>query len=111
MALIRWEPARELNSLQSEMNRLFNTFFDAPTATGGNGGSLCRWIPPMDLVETEGHYVLRADLPGMTEEDAEGRGAPEGDPAGWRRAAPCSVAGFERRHPRPQRGKAAELGL
>lgn len=67
MALIRWEPARELNSLQSEMNRLFNTFFDAPT--GGDGGSMRRWIPPMDLMETEQHYVLKADLPGLTEDD------------------------------------------
>jgi HSP20 family protein len=38
MALIRWEPAREINSLQSEMNRLFNTFFDTPTGGAGNGG-------------------------------------------------------------------------
>ncbi len=66
MALIRWEPARELNSLQSEMNRLFNTFFDVPP---GNGGSARRWVPAMDLVETEDHFVLRADLPGLTEND------------------------------------------
>jgi HSP20 family protein len=67
MALIRWEPAREINSLQSDMNRLFNTFFDAPTATGGNGGR--RWVPAMDLVETPEHFVLRADLPGLSEGD------------------------------------------
>jgi HSP20 family protein len=67
MALVRWEPVRELNSLQSEMNRLFNTFFDTPT-TAGNGGAR-RWIPSMDLVETESHYVLRADLPGLGEGD------------------------------------------
>ena len=30
MALIRWEPVRELSTIQNEMNRLFNTFFDAP---------------------------------------------------------------------------------
>ena len=35
MALVRWEPVRELTSLQNEMNRLFTTFFDTPT--GGNG--------------------------------------------------------------------------
>ena len=70
MALVRWEPVRELTSLQSEMNRLFNTFFDTPTATGGNGGgAVRRWVPSMDLVETEEHFVLRADLPGLTEED------------------------------------------
>jgi HSP20 family protein len=68
MALVRWEPVRELTSLQNEMNRLFNTFFDAPT--GGNGGSAVRrWIPPMDLVETDDHFILKADLPGLTEED------------------------------------------
>ena len=37
MALIRWEPARELQSIQQEMNRLFGTFFDSPA--GGNGGA------------------------------------------------------------------------
>ncbi len=68
MALIRWEPVRELNTLQSEMNRLFNTLVDAPS--GGNGGStLRRWIPAMDLVETDEDFVLRADLPGLSEGD------------------------------------------
>jgi HSP20 family protein len=70
MALIRWEPARELNSLQSEMNRLFNTFFDTPTGSAGNGG-VRRWVPAMDLVETEDHFVLRADLPGLGEGDVD----------------------------------------
>ena len=69
MAVIRWDPSRELTSLQGEMNRLFNTFFDTPTA--GNGGSYRRWVPAMDLVETEDNYVLRADLPGMGEEDVK----------------------------------------
>ena len=32
MALIRWEPVGELNTIQNEMNRLFNTFFDQPAA-------------------------------------------------------------------------------
>ena len=68
MALVRWEPARELSSLQSAMNRLFNTFFDTPT-TGGGNGAIRRWIPSMDLVETDEHFVLRADLPGLSEED------------------------------------------
>ena len=67
MALVRWEPVRELTSLQSEMNRLFNTFFDTPTP--GNGGAGRRWIPAMDLVETDEHFVLKADLPGLAEDD------------------------------------------
>jgi HSP20 family protein len=69
MALVRWEPVRELTSLQTEMNRLFNTFFDTPASGGGNGGALRRWLPAMDLVETDDQFVLRADLPGLSEDD------------------------------------------
>ena len=32
---------------------------------------LRRWVPPMDLVETDGQFVLRADLPGVTESDVK----------------------------------------
>ena len=72
MALIRWEPAREINSLQQEMNRLFNTFFEAPVGGGGSGGGGARrWIPAMDIVETDDHFVLRADLPGLTDGDVD----------------------------------------
>jgi HSP20 family protein len=69
MALIRWEPAREINSLQQEMNRLFSTFFDTPASSAS--GAARRWVPAMDLVETEEHFVLRADLPGVSESDVD----------------------------------------
>jgi HSP20 family protein len=70
MAIVRWEPLREFSTLQNEMNRLFNTVFDAPTP--GNGGTtMRRWMPAMDLVETADHFVLRADLPGLTEDDVK----------------------------------------
>jgi HSP20 family protein len=69
VTIVRWEPLRELSSLQNEMNRLFNTVFDAPSGGAGNGGTLRRWVPAMDLLETADHFVLRADLPGMTQED------------------------------------------
>lgn len=68
MATIRWEPARELSSIQQEMNRLFGAAFDSQ-AGAGNGSTARRWIPAMDLVEEGEHFVLRADLPGV-EEDA-----------------------------------------
>ena len=73
MALVRWDSSRELSSLQAEMNRLFHTFFDTPTSgsgSAGNGG-LRRWHPAMDLVETDEHFVLRADLPGVDENDVK----------------------------------------
>ena len=46
-----------------EFTRLFNTLFEAgdPPAQ--------RWLPAMDLVEAEDHFVLKADLPGLAEDD------------------------------------------
>ena len=67
MTIVRWEPLRELSSLQNEMNRLFNTVFDTPAPNGGAR----RWVPAMDLVETAEDFVLRADLPGMKQEDVK----------------------------------------
>ena len=71
MTIVRWEPLREFSTLQNEMNRLFNTVFDTPTGGGNGGGAMRRWMPPMDLVETGDHFVLRADLPGMSQDDVK----------------------------------------
>jgi HSP20 family protein len=46
----------------AEFNRLFDTLFQ-PAA-----GSTSRWLPAMDLVEAEDHFVLKADLPGLDED-------------------------------------------
>jgi len=67
MTLVRFDPSREVDSLQSEMNRVFDAFFGA--SSGGNGGRARRWMPAMDLLEQDDHLVLRADLPGMDHED------------------------------------------
>ncbi|MGI8557306.1 MAG: Hsp20/alpha crystallin family protein, partial [Solirubrobacteraceae bacterium] len=70
MALIHWQPVREIDSLQDEMNRLFGRFFEHPQDSAGNGQAR-RWLPAMDLVETTDHFVLRADLPGVAEDDVK----------------------------------------
>lgn len=46
----------------TEFDRLFNTLFDRSQAQQ-------RWVPAMDLVEGDDHFLLRADLPGMGEDD------------------------------------------
>jgi HSP20 family protein len=46
-----------------EVDRLFDTFFGVDREHGR------RWVPPVDLVEAEDHFVLKADLPGLSEED------------------------------------------
>ena len=45
----------------SDFNRLFNTLFDDQRTQ--------RWVPAMDLVEADDHFLLKADLPGLGEED------------------------------------------
>jgi HSP20 family protein len=66
MTLIRWEPVRTA-PLHTEMNRVLSSFFD--TATGpGRGGVARRWAPALDLSETQEHFVLRTDLPGLDRE-------------------------------------------
>jgi HSP20 family protein len=67
MALIRWEPVRELGTIQSEMNRFFNSVFDTPTHS--SGAPVRRYVPAMDLVDTGEAFVLKADLPGLSESD------------------------------------------
>src|SRR3954464_8830011 len=69
MALVRWDPARELDTLQGDMNRLFDSFFGRRDNPGSAAAR--NWVPAMDLVETEDQLVLRADLPGMEREDIE----------------------------------------
>jgi HSP20 family protein len=47
---------------------LFNSVFDSPLAAPR---TLRRYIPAVDLFESGEHYVLRADLPGVAEEDVK----------------------------------------
>src|SRR3954470_7473658 len=61
MTIVRWEPMREFD-------RLFNAVFESPAT---DSRALRRWMPAMDLVESDGEFVLRADLPGLSEEDVK----------------------------------------
>jgi HSP20 family protein len=46
-----------------EVDRLFDAFLGQADREGR------RWVPPVDLVEAEDHFVLKADLPGLTQDD------------------------------------------
>jgi HSP20 family protein len=46
-----------------EIDRIFDSFF------GTSDRGVRRWIPPMDLVEADDHFVLKADLPGLSDDD------------------------------------------
>jgi HSP20 family protein len=60
--LVRWEPFREIASLQNEMSRFMNGLLE------GNGRSSQAWVPALDVWETEKELVYAVDLPGIPEE-------------------------------------------
>ena len=68
MALIRWDPFRDLLTLQDRMDRLFeeslsrNKVFEQSLASG-------LWSPAVDIYETENEIILKAELPGLKKED------------------------------------------
>jgi HSP20 family protein len=55
-------------SLQDEMNRLFNQFFQGGTGEEAGWG-VRTWTPAVDIHETDDGYVIKAELPGVSKDD------------------------------------------
>jgi len=58
-----------IGDLQSEMNRVFDRFWHGGLATGPLDGQ--DWAPPLDVIEQEDRYVIRAEVPGLEAKDIE----------------------------------------
>lgn len=73
MAIVRWEPFRDLVSIQERMNRLFDDAFRGnPRASSEDEWALGgTWAPSVDIFEQDGNIVLKAELPGMDAKDVE----------------------------------------
>ena len=63
MALVRWDPARELAGMEVDrLNRMFADWYGEAFNRG--------WLPPVDIYETDEHeYVIKAELPDMKRDD------------------------------------------
>lgn len=72
MALTRWDPFRDLVSLQERMNRLFEDSMSRSKMTDEDMG-MGAWTPSVDIFETPESVVLRADLPGVSQGDIDVR--------------------------------------
>ena len=73
MAVVRWEPFRDLLSLQERMNRMFDESYRGRGAAEDDwalGGS---WAPAVDIYEHEGNIVLTAELPGVDAKNVDVR--------------------------------------
>jgi HSP20 family protein len=62
MAIVRWEPLRELTALQNEMSRLVGSAF------GEGNGQQRAWVPAVDVWETDEEVVYAFDVPGIPED-------------------------------------------
>lgn len=75
--LTRWEPFggirrrgdvfSELTRMQEEMNRYFDDFFGEQRRGLDEGA----WLPAVDVSETDADFVVRAELPGMAQNEIE----------------------------------------
>jgi HSP20 family protein len=73
MALVRFrplgtavDPFRDVSDIQSEVNRLFDSFFGRPSQVGAMERV---WAPAVDMYETKDELVVTAELPGLNEKD------------------------------------------
>ncbi|MBM3295042.1 MAG: Hsp20/alpha crystallin family protein [Candidatus Aminicenantes bacterium] len=69
MAIIRWDPFRDMVTLRERMNRMFEDVFSGRTDDKEITAST--WAPAVDIYETENDLVLSAEIPGLQEKDVE----------------------------------------
>ena len=69
--LVRLNPFQELTTRHSDIDELFNQFFNLPSYEGGEGTRLTSWEPSMEGYEKDSQYFVRLDLPGIDPKDVE----------------------------------------
>jgi HSP20 family protein len=69
MAAVKWEPLRDLLSIQDRMNKLFEQTLSRSRAEEGIAASI--WTPAVDIYETPDTIMIQAELPGLSTGDIE----------------------------------------
>ena len=67
MELVRWEQVEGVNRIQSRINELFEDALGRTRAQQSAAAGV--WYPPVDILESKDSYLIRAELPGMRNED------------------------------------------
>jgi len=68
LSISRWDPYRDLYTLQHRINRMFG---ETGLASGHDAEGFGAWLPPVDVVEEGDNLVFRAELPGVSKDDIE----------------------------------------
>ena len=69
MAVVKWDPFRDLLSIQDRMNKLFEQSLSRSRTEEGIAAST--WTPAVDIYETPETVVMKAELPGLSRDDIE----------------------------------------
>ncbi len=69
--LVRWNPFQELTTRHSDIDELFNQFFNLPSYEVGVVTRQTSWVPSIEGYEKEDQYFVRLDLPGIDPKDVE----------------------------------------
>ena len=72
MAIVRWDPFRELEEMSDRLNRMITRPGTAQTAAQGKEVmTVADWAPSVDISETEAEYAIKAELPEVKKEDVK----------------------------------------
>ena len=71
MNLVRIDPFRDIRTLHSRFDRLFNNAFVHQPSVAPDEPRHTNWLPTVDVYEGDNQITLRAELPGLAEEDIE----------------------------------------
>jgi len=69
MTLVRWDPFRELKDMSERLNRVFSR--PSLRNSGKENLTVADWMPTVDISETEGEYLIKAELPEVRKEDVK----------------------------------------
>jgi len=69
MTLVRWDPFRELEDMSERLNRVFSR--PSLRNNGKENLTVADWMPTVDISETEGEYLIKAELPEVKKEDVK----------------------------------------
>jgi len=69
MTLVRWDPFRELEDMSERLNRVFSR--PSLRNSGKENLTVADWMPTVDISETEGEYLIKAELPEVRKEDVK----------------------------------------
>jgi HSP20 family protein len=67
MAITRWDPFRDVLTLQNRLNSLFQDYNRGQSEA--DMVSTAAFVPPVDIYEDEHKIVLKLEVPGLKQED------------------------------------------